>query len=93
MAKSQVDQYSLNVLKQLNTLPLNEETRSIWAEILETKGLNEFLAKEILDLLPTLPKPEDDHAARLFSKNMMVITQNVRQWRLNQGLQHAKSRR
>ncbi|NSW54106.1 MAG: hypothetical protein HPY85_16505 [Anaerolineae bacterium] len=93
MAKSHVDRYSITVLKNLEHLPLEEETRGTWQQALETDGLNEFLAKEILEKLPELPKPEDELSARRFSKTLMTITQNVRQWRLNQGLQHTRSQR
>lgn len=93
MAKSHVDRYSINLLKSLKALPLEEETRKTWQEALETDGLNEFLAKEILEKLPTLPKPEEEREARNLSKALMTIAQNVRQWRLNQGLQHTRSQR
>lgn len=93
MAKSHVDRYSINVLKNLTALPLEEETLKTWQEALETDGLNEFLAKEILEKLPSLSKPEDEREARKLSKALMTVTQNVRQWRLNQGLQHTRSQR
>ena len=93
MAKSHVDRYSINVMKNLTALPLEEETLNTWKESLETDGLNEFLAKDILEKLPALPKPEDELEARKLSKAFMTITQNIRQWRLNQGLQHTRSQR
>lgn len=93
MAKSHVDRYSISVLKNLAGLPLEEETLKTWQEALETDGLSEFLAKEILEKLPELPKPEDDLAARKMTKSLMTVTQNIRQWRLNQGLQHTRSHR
>ena len=93
MAKSHVDRFSLNVRKYVNVLPFEEETKQAWLEELDREGLSEFLAKAILDELPELPKPEETREARQMQKTLMSVMQNVRQWRLQNSLQHTKGQR
>lgn len=93
MAKSHVDRFSINVRKSVNLLPFGEEEKKIWLEELDREGLSEYLAKQILESLPKLVRPEDQNDARQMQKTLMSITQNVRQWRLQQSLQHTKGQR
>lgn len=93
MAKSHVDHFSINVRKFVNVLPFGEEEKKIWLEELDREGLSEYLAKQILESLPKLPRPEEQKDARRMQKTLMSITQNIRQWRLQQSLQHTKGQR
>ena len=79
--------------KFINVLPFEEETKQGWLEDLDRDGLNEFMATSILEALPGLPKPTETREARMMQKTLMSLTQNVRQWRLQNGLQHTKSQR
>lgn len=93
MTKSHVDRFSINVRKYVNVLPFDDEEKKIWLEELDREGLSEYLAKQILESLPKLPHPEEQKDARQMQKTLLSITQNVRQWRLQQSLQHTKGQR
>jgi len=76
------------IMAILEKLPFANEERQLWLDTIQTSGMNEETAREILAKLPDIPKEEGSAVSQ--ARNSADLARLINRWRLSRNLMHAR---
>jgi hypothetical protein len=76
------------LLKVIERMPLDPDTKTRWVEILQDSGLNEDLAKEIQETIAGLEHPEEEDDRARQARASIEVNNTIRRWRLSENLKN-----
>ena len=86
-----ISKEEMKIRESIKRLPFKDEDKNGWIEIINTAGMNEEIAKEMLSLSAE-STPEDEEEALDFARNTSALNRNIRTWRLSKNLRDFSGR-
>jgi hypothetical protein len=80
-----ISKEEMRIIKSIKKLSFNDKDKNGWTEIINTAGMNEEIAKEMLSKSGTIT-PGDDEDALNHTRNTAELNRNIRTWRLSKNL-------
>ena len=75
----------MNIIKSIKKLSFSDEDKNGWDEIINTTGMNEEIAKEMLSKSASLTPGKDEDTLD-HTRSTAELNRNIRTWRLSKNL-------
>ncbi|MCJ7623251.1 MAG: hypothetical protein MUO76_07090 [Anaerolineaceae bacterium] len=77
-----ISKEEMKIIKSIEKLPFSDEEKKEWAEVINTVGMNEEIAKEMLSKSASLSPGENEDILD-HNRSTAELNRNIRNWRLS----------
>lgn len=86
-----ISKEEMRIIKSIKKVSFSDEDKNGWTEIINTAGMNEEIAKEML-LKSASINPGEDEDPLNHTRNTAELNRNIRTWRLSKNLRDFSNR-